>query len=95
MPKVDDKGRIVLPKEVRERLDLTPGTEVEVRADAGRAIVAPEDDPERIIRQLDDLVASAAPKREPPATGGDLHPIARKHAERIRNGVEGGAGYDE
>lgn len=95
MPTVDDKGRIVLPKAVRERLGITPGTEVEVRTDDGKAIVEPEDDPERIIEQMGRLIDSAAEGRERPATGNDLHPIARKHAQRIRNGVQGGESHDE
>ncbi len=94
MPKVDDKGRIVLPKDVRERLGITPGTEVEVRTDEGRAVVEPEDDPERIIERMATLVDSAAADRDRPAAGNDLHPVARKHAERIRNGVEGRESHD-
>lgn len=95
MPTVDDKGRIVLPKEVRERLGVTPGTEVEVRAEDGKAVVEPEDDPEAIIEGMENLIESAATDREKPASGNDLHPIARKHAERIRNGVEGGESHNE
>lgn len=95
MPKVDDKGRIVLPKDVRERLGITPGTKVEVRTDEGRAIVEPEDDPGRIIERMEGLVESASRDRDEVAPGDDLHPIARKHAERIRNGVESGEGHDE
>lgn len=35
MTKVDSKGRIVLPQEVREQLGITPGTEVDVRKEGG------------------------------------------------------------
>jgi len=38
---VDAKGRIALPKEVRERLGLDPGTTVVSRADEERAVVEP------------------------------------------------------
>ncbi|PSP86392.1 hypothetical protein BRC83_00490 [Halobacteriales archaeon QS_1_68_17] len=64
MPKVDAKGRIVLPKEVRDRLGITPGTEVEVREEDGRAIVEPEDEPERIIERMEKLVSETASRRE-------------------------------
>ena len=43
MTTVDSKGRIVLPKEIRERLGITPGTEVEVHEEKGKAVVEPED----------------------------------------------------
>ena len=42
MVTVDSKGRIVLPKEVRKRLGIDPGTEVEVHEEDGRAVVEPE-----------------------------------------------------
>ena len=94
MAKVDAKGRIVLPKEVRERLGITPGTQVEVRTEEGRAIVEPEDDPERILERMERLVDSAATDRERAPSGDDLHPIARKHAERIHDGADGGDSTD-
>lgn len=90
MPTVDDKGRIVLPKEVRERLGVTPGTEVEVRAEDGRAVVEPEDDPEAIIERMEQLIDSASRNPDQVAPEEDLHPIAREHAQRIRDGVKGG-----
>lgn len=90
MPTVDDKGRIVLPKQVRESLGLSPGTEVEVRTDEGTAIIEPEDDPERILAEMDRLVDAASTDREKVPSGDGLHPIARKHAKRIRDGVKGG-----
>jgi len=37
VPPVDPKGRIVLRKEVCQRLDLESGTEVEVREEDGKA----------------------------------------------------------
>jgi len=89
MVKVDDKGRIVLPKELRERLDITPGTEVDIHEKDGRAVVEPEDDPERIIERMEQLVAETAPENgetSPLADGVD--PIARKHREAIRRGTE-------
>jgi AbrB family looped-hinge helix DNA binding protein len=39
---IDRAGRVVIPKEVREQVGLTPGTEVEVRAVEGIVeIIAP------------------------------------------------------
>jgi looped-hinge helix DNA binding domain, AbrB family len=63
MTKVDSKGRIVLPKDVRERLGITPGTEVEIYEEDGKAVVEPEDDPQQIIDRMETLVAEAASKR--------------------------------
>lgn len=89
MAKVDSKGRIVLPQEVRERLGITPGTEVEVREEDGKAVVEPEDDPVEIIERMEQLVREAASER-----GGtvplreEADPIAQKHRDAVRRGAE-------
>ena len=89
MAKVDSKGRIVLPQELRDRLGISPGTEVEVREEDGRAVIEPEKDPEEIIERMERLVAEASANRgAEPTPEGEMHPIARKHAERIRRGAD-------
>ena len=88
MVTVDSKGRIVLPQEVRERLGITPGTEVEIHADDGRAVVEPEDDPDRIVERMDRLVEEAASERgdtAPLDEGAD--PAGRRHRDAVRNGA--------
>ncbi|GAA0283917.1 AbrB/MazE/SpoVT family DNA-binding domain-containing protein [Halobacterium noricense] len=89
MAKVDSKGRIVLPQELRERLGITPGTEVEIHEEDGKAVVTSEDDPAEIIERMEQLVEEAASKRadtEPLSEGVD--PVARKHRAAVRNGAE-------
>lgn len=89
MPTVDSKGRIVLPKDVRERLDITPGTAVEVHEEDGKAVVEPEDDPEAIIERMVHLVAETSPGREEttPLSAG-IEPVAQKHRDAVRRGAE-------
>jgi AbrB family looped-hinge helix DNA binding protein len=93
MPKVDAKGRVVLPQAVRERLDITPGTEVVVREEDGEVVIRPEDDPERVLERLDRLVEETAPEREATEPLDDeTGPVARKHREAVRRGAEGESG---
>lgn len=90
MVKVDSKGRVVLPQEVRERLGITPGTEVEVHEEGGKAVVEPEDDPRQIIERMDRLVAETASERAEttPIDDDAVDPIARTHRAAIRSGAE-------
>lgn len=89
MVKVDSKGRVVLPQEIRERLGITSGTKVEIREEDGKAVVEPEDDPERIIERMDRLVAETASERgETSPIDDPVDPIARRHRAAIRRGAE-------
>lgn len=93
MTKVDSKGRIVLPKEVRERLGIAPGTEVEIRAEGGKAIVEPERDPEQIIDSMETLIEDAAANRTP-RSNDDLDVYAKDHADTVRRQARN-ADHDE
>jgi len=86
MVTVDSKGRIVLPKEVRDRLGIEAGSEVEVRTDDGRAVIEPEREPAEIVERLEDLVDDAAPDSTGEPDTED--PYARDHAETIRRGAD-------
>ena len=89
MAKVDSKGRIVLPKEVRERLGISPGTEVTVHEEDGKAVVEPEDDPDRIIERMERLVEETSSERgETTPLDDRADPIAEKHRDAIRRGAE-------
>lgn len=89
MPTVDSKGRIVLPKELRDRLGITPGTEVEVRTEEGKAVVEPETDPDEIIDRLDSLVAETVsePDEQTPREE-RVDPIAKTHRDAVRRGAD-------
>lgn len=89
MAKVDSKGRIVLPQEVRERLGITPGTEVDIHEEDGRAVVEPEDNPDKIMERMEQLVGEASSERgETTPLTDDVDPVARKHRDAIRRGAE-------
>lgn len=88
MPKVDAKGRIVLPQELRERLGITPGSEVDIREEDGKAVVEPEDDPERVLERMEALVEETEPPRAETAPIEKADPIARKHRDAVRRGAE-------
>ena len=80
MTKVDSKGRIVLPQDLRERLGITPGTEVAVHEEDGKAVVEPEDGPEQIIDRME--------REETTPLEDGVDPIARKHRDAVQRGAE-------
>ena len=61
---MDSKGRLVLPQSVRERLEMTPGTEVTVREEDGRVVVEPAEDPDAVIERMERLVDRKSACRE-------------------------------
>lgn len=88
MPTVDSKGRIVLPKDVRESLGIDEGTEVEVHEEGGKAVVEPEKDPEAVINRMETLIKEASANRDTTTTREtEMDPFAQKHADAIRRGA--------
>jgi AbrB family looped-hinge helix DNA binding protein len=83
MAKVDSKGRIVLPKDIRERLGLDAGTEVDVHEKDGRAVIEPEESPEQILADLERRVEDAASRRDRTPSE-ELTGEARDHVETVR-----------
>ena len=83
MATVDSKGRVVLPKEVRESLGITAGTEVEVREKEGKVVVEPEDDPEEIIDRMETLI-DEIPETRNPTPYDELDPQSKDHVDMSR-----------
>jgi len=87
VPTVDSKGRLVLPQSVRERLEITPGTEVTVREEDGRVVVDPAEDPDAVIERMERLIEETAADGETRPLG-DATPVAEKHRETVRRAAE-------
>lgn len=82
MVEVDSEGRVTLPASLRERLGITPGTEVEVRAEDGRAVIEPAENPDRILERMEALIEAADDDRDP-VPYEEMHPVAQNHADTI------------
>ncbi|MDF9744094.1 AbrB/MazE/SpoVT family DNA-binding domain-containing protein [Natrinema salsiterrestre] len=83
MVTVDSKGRVVLPQEVRNRLGISPGTEVEIREENGKAVVEPEDEPDRIVDDFERLIDDAAAYGTRDSYE-DLDSQSKHHADAIK-----------
>lgn len=82
MVEVDGEGRVRLPAELRERLGITPGTEVEVHVDGERAVIEPADDPDGVLERMAEL-SQAATKHRDRVPYEEMHPVAQSHADTI------------
>jgi AbrB family looped-hinge helix DNA binding protein len=87
MVKVDSKGRIVVPQNIREQLGLTPGTKVDVHEEDGRIVVESQPGPEQIVHDLEALIEEAAASRDQPPYD-ELDSEAKEHLELIRRQAE-------
>ncbi|WP_458191036.1 AbrB/MazE/SpoVT family DNA-binding domain-containing protein [Haladaptatus sp. NG-WS-4] len=94
MTKVDSKGRIVLPQNVRRRLGITPGTEVEIHEEDGKAVIEPEDNPDQIIADLETIIEDAAAHRDQPEYD-ELDVEAKHHVDTIRRQANSEETIDE
>jgi len=65
--KVDEKGRIIVPKSLRTELGLVQGAEVEVRLEKARLVVSKVVDPLDFIQDMEGFVRddSALPLVDP------------------------------
>ena len=54
---IDRAGRVVVPKALRDALDLRPGTMLEVTQEDGRLVLEPTPVPMRLVRRGKGLVA--------------------------------------
>lgn len=84
MAKVDSKGRVTIPKEVRESLEIGEGSHVSIRTDEGRIVVEPERDPDDIIEEMESLIEGM--ERE--ESGRERSLISEGHVEDVREQAE-------
>ena len=75
---IDGAGRVVVPKALRDALDLRPGTPLEIEQVDGRLVLEPQPVPMRLVRRGKGLVAVAE------------KPLPRLTAARVRSALEAG-----
>ncbi|TQQ83815.1 AbrB/MazE/SpoVT family DNA-binding domain-containing protein [Halonotius terrestris] len=89
MPTVDSEGRIRIPEEIRDSLDLTPGTEVTIRHVDDTVVVETGPPPERILDRMETLFDEISADPEPTPRG-ELDAQSRSHLDAIQSGAASG-----
>ena len=62
---VDDRGRVLIPKEIRDQLGLQPGSPARLEVEEGRLIITPPLSPEEFIRRMEGCIKEGEPIIDP------------------------------
>ncbi|MBO3840347.1 MAG: AbrB/MazE/SpoVT family DNA-binding domain-containing protein [Thermoproteota archaeon] len=62
---VDDKGRVLIPKEVRDKVGLKTGGKARMKVENERIIIMPPISPEEFIEEMEGCIREGTPKISP------------------------------
>ncbi|MEM3660803.1 MAG: AbrB/MazE/SpoVT family DNA-binding domain-containing protein [Thermoproteota archaeon] len=62
---VDDKGRVLIPKEARDKVGLKAGGKARMKVENERIIITPPISPEEFIREMEGCIKEGTPKISP------------------------------
>jgi len=62
---VDDKGRILIPKEAREKVGLQVGGKARLRVDKEKIVIMPPVSPEEFIKEMEGCIKEGTPTINP------------------------------
>ena len=63
--KVDDKGRVLIPKEARNKLGLKAGGKARLKVEDKRIIIMPPISPEEFIKEMEGCIKEGTPTIDP------------------------------
>jgi len=62
---VDERGRILIPRRIRERVGLQPGSGARLEVEENRLVIIPPISPERFIQQMEGCIKEGEPSLDP------------------------------
>ena len=62
---VDDKGRILIPKEARDKIGLQAGEKARLKIEKGKIILMPPISPEEFIKEMEGCIREGVPSIDP------------------------------
>jgi AbrB family looped-hinge helix DNA binding protein len=62
---IDEKGRILIPKEAREKLRLQAGGKARLKIDKEKIVITPPVSPEEFIEELEGCIKEGTPAVDP------------------------------
>ncbi|THE65361.1 AbrB/MazE/SpoVT family DNA-binding domain-containing protein [Salinadaptatus halalkaliphilus] len=68
---IDDKGRITIPKQLRERLNLEPGEQVRIGVEDGTIVVRPRVSRSTFIESMEGCITDESKATDAPSVSPD------------------------
>ncbi|NLF87260.1 AbrB/MazE/SpoVT family DNA-binding domain-containing protein [Candidatus Bathyarchaeota archaeon] len=62
---IDEKGRVLIPKEAREKIGLQPGGKARLKIEKEKLIITPPVSPEEFIQELEGCIKEGTPAIDP------------------------------
>lgn len=62
---IDEKGRVLIPKEAREKLGLQAGSKATLKIEKEKIIITPPVSPEEFIKELEGCIKEGTPAIDP------------------------------
>jgi len=62
---VDDKGRVLIPKEVRDKVGLKAGGKARLKVENEKIIIMPPISPEEFIEEMEGCIREGTPAIDP------------------------------
>ena len=62
---IDSKGRVLIPKQIREKVGLTPGGKARLKIDKATLVIIPPVSPEEFIEEMEGCIKEGASHIDP------------------------------
>lgn len=62
---IDEKGRILIPKETREKIGLKPRGKARLKVEKEKLVIMPPTSPEEFIKEMEGCIKEGAPSINP------------------------------
>jgi len=62
---VDNKGRILIPKNIREKIGLETGTKAQLKIENHKLFIQPPTQPEEFIQEMEGCIKEGTPALDP------------------------------
>lgn len=62
---IDEKGRVLIPKEARDKLGLQSGGKARLKIEKEKLIITPPVSPEEFMRELEGCIKEGTPATDP------------------------------